>query len=326
MPCKIKIKQHVENLVEQKSQPGLSMSLQDAQILSANINSQFMHHVVSFKNENDVVKRVIDIPSKLVDMYYDLQVKKEVIKTPTVEIKPGIQELFDSNPELANIGTAEQYSAYLDSIFPDSKVKDIVYRGAEKGIETHKAYSHWTLRKALAENFAKQGVNLNKKDESKNTVYFALLNIKNLIRSIDITDEEHKESGFDAAASFPNQQKPDGTYYDNEEANESIQLIDKSLNNEITVFESEQIHILGTKEDIEGFKKFNNNKQDVSGLNSDINSLNLTPEVVNYLYRSSRSKSKNVSLESYTKEVKKLIDNLRTSYTNEEILEKIKCL
>jgi hypothetical protein len=148
------------------------------------------------------------------------------------------------------------YSQYLDTIFPDSKVKDIVYRGAEKGIEKHRAYSHWTLRKAIAENFAKQGVNLNKKDESKNTVYFALLNIKNLIRSIEITDKEHKERGFDAAASFPNQQKPDGTYYENEEANESIQLIDKNLNNEITVFEPEQIHILGNKQDIEGFKEF----------------------------------------------------------------------
>ena len=42
-------------------------------------------------------------------------------------IKPGVEELFDSNPELANIGTQEQYSQYLDSIFPDSQVKDIVY-------------------------------------------------------------------------------------------------------------------------------------------------------------------------------------------------------
>jgi hypothetical protein len=80
MPCKIKIKQHVENLVDQKSQPGLSMLLQDAQILSANINSEFMHHVVSFKNDNGVIKRDINIPSPLVDMYYDLQVKKEITK------------------------------------------------------------------------------------------------------------------------------------------------------------------------------------------------------------------------------------------------------
>ena len=116
---------------------------------------------------------------------------KPVTTTPTIvqqEVKEGVKELFNSNPELSNIGTQEQYSQYLDTVFPDSKVKDIVYRGAEKGIENHRAYSHWTLRKVLAENFAKQGVNLNKKDESNTTVYFALLNVKNLIRTIEITD------------------------------------------------------------------------------------------------------------------------------------------
>jgi hypothetical protein len=39
------------------------------------------------------------------------------------QIKPGVEELFESNPELASIGTQEQYSQYLDTIFPDSKVK-----------------------------------------------------------------------------------------------------------------------------------------------------------------------------------------------------------
>ena len=47
-------------------------------------------------------------------------------------VKPGVSELFESNPELANIGTPEQYSQYLDTVFPDSKVKDIVYHGTDK--------------------------------------------------------------------------------------------------------------------------------------------------------------------------------------------------
>ena len=52
----------------------------------------------------------------------------------TPQIKPGVEELFESNPELASIGTAEQYSQYLDSVFPDSKVKDIVYHVNKTGI------------------------------------------------------------------------------------------------------------------------------------------------------------------------------------------------
>ena len=44
------------------------------------------------------------------------------LENSKAKIKEGVQEVFDSNPELASIGTPEQYSAYLDSIFPDSKI------------------------------------------------------------------------------------------------------------------------------------------------------------------------------------------------------------
>ena len=45
-------------------------------------------------------------------------------------IKEGISELFEFNPDLNDIGTKEQYSQYLDTIFPSSKMKDIVYHGS----------------------------------------------------------------------------------------------------------------------------------------------------------------------------------------------------
>jgi hypothetical protein len=49
------------------------------------------------------------------------------------EPKEGVKELFDNNPELVTIGTQEQYTAYLNSIFPESTVKDIVYHDAYNG-------------------------------------------------------------------------------------------------------------------------------------------------------------------------------------------------
>ena len=49
--------------------------------------------------------------------------------------KEGVPELFGSSPELANIGTQEQYSEYLDAIFPDSKVKDIKQHVTESNFE-----------------------------------------------------------------------------------------------------------------------------------------------------------------------------------------------
>jgi hypothetical protein len=76
--------------------------------------------------------------------------------TQPTTVKEGVSELFESNPELASIGTSEQYSQYLDTIFPDSKVKDIVYRGEEK--EDSRLFQYWTNNKAEAYMYAKANV------------------------------------------------------------------------------------------------------------------------------------------------------------------------
>ena len=44
-------------------------------------------------------------------------------------ITPGITREYESNPELVGIGTLEEYEAYLKTIFPDSKIKGIMYHG-----------------------------------------------------------------------------------------------------------------------------------------------------------------------------------------------------
>ena len=65
------------------------------------------------------------------------QLKNEIIKTPENNIKEGVDFIFEQNLELVKIGTKEQYSEYLDSIFPESKVRDIVYHGSpDKNIES----------------------------------------------------------------------------------------------------------------------------------------------------------------------------------------------
>jgi len=76
MPCKIKIKENIENLVDKHSQRGLSMSLQDANILASNINTKMKHHVVNFYNDDGKVGRTINVPSQLVDKYFDIEVKR----------------------------------------------------------------------------------------------------------------------------------------------------------------------------------------------------------------------------------------------------------
>lgn len=60
----------------------------------------------------------------------------EKVPTESLEVKPEVKEIFESNPELQSIGTVEQYSKYIDSIFPESKVKEVVYHGSmSKDIE-----------------------------------------------------------------------------------------------------------------------------------------------------------------------------------------------
>lgn len=84
-------------------------------------------------------------------------------------IKPGVQEIFNTNSELSSIGTPQQYSTYLDSIFPNSKVKEVLYHGtgSPKKIEkltsrenriyvsdelTASRYAVWDERNRLEDN------------------------------------------------------------------------------------------------------------------------------------------------------------------------------
>jgi hypothetical protein len=75
---------------------------------------------------------------------------------PVAEVKEGVSELFSSNPELASIGTQEQYSQYLDTIFPDSQVKDIVYRGGEK--EDNRLFQYFTKNSSEAYMYSKANI------------------------------------------------------------------------------------------------------------------------------------------------------------------------
>jgi hypothetical protein len=76
-----------------------------------------------------VYSNVISIP-KLNKLEVPIATVNENITSNETNIKLGVQELFNSNPELANTGTPQQYSNYLATIFPDSKIKDIVYHGS----------------------------------------------------------------------------------------------------------------------------------------------------------------------------------------------------
>ena len=114
---------------------------------------------------------------------------KSQIPTSNI-IKPGVEEVFQENPELASIGTQQQYSAYLDTIFPDSKVKDIVYHGSSEKFENFKDEKLGTSTKA--KDTDRGHAFSNSKEVAKtygNNIYSSILNTKNIVEVSPISGE-----------------------------------------------------------------------------------------------------------------------------------------
>jgi len=99
------------------------------------------------------------------------------------QIKEGIDFVFEQNPELAKIGTKEQYSKYLDSIFPKSKLKGIVYHGTsidsynsilKEGFDLNKSGDNLGYMGKIASFFTEKGWTNN---FEKGAVVSAVVNI-----------------------------------------------------------------------------------------------------------------------------------------------------
>jgi len=188
--------------------------------------------------DNDPVKATqyyINYNGDLDTLYEDVVMKQDIPELDAV--KSGVQELFDSNPELANIGTAEQYSQYLDTIFPDSKLKKILYHGTVLSFDKFKIGNYGAIffsnNSDATLNWAKQlvepALDAGYTDvEAKNVP--VIINAKNIVQ-------------LEGRAALNPKELNDGdiAYYED---------------NEYAVVSPEQIHILGTKDDIEGFKAF----------------------------------------------------------------------
>lgn len=121
MPCKIKIKQLLEDLVERKTQRGFSMKISDAQTLAMKTNMEFKSHVVSFAKTDTGIARNIDIDPTLVDRYYNKQLVKQVIEEPVKH--SDTQEIKKVNTleiDLQNLNLTPEVVNYL---YQDSRLK-----------------------------------------------------------------------------------------------------------------------------------------------------------------------------------------------------------
>ena len=134
------------------------------------------------------------------------------------------------------------YSQYLDTIFPDSKVKDIVYHGSnikfEEFLEDNLNYFG---TKEIAKGYGKY-------------LYSSLIEIK----------KPYYEDG----GNLSNQSYED--LFDKLDKSDSDGFVSNNKNLFVPKTEK-QIHILGSKQDIEGFKSFVNNNTENIESNNNIN-------------------------------------------------------
>lgn len=161
-------------------------------------------------------------------------------------IKQGVDFVFKQNPELYKIGTKEQYSEYLDTIFSDSKVKDIVYHVSPNKIEKFRdnmfgVYFSYSPIQGVYGDF----------------INIVLLNVNSLLIRPKPEDSTEDKVIYDKEyRSYNNPSfSPEGCpIYKYDASIESSTVTKEGV--QIKVRNPEQIYILGFNEDIAKFKEF----------------------------------------------------------------------
>jgi hypothetical protein len=180
--------------------------------------------------------------------------------------------VFEQNLELAQVGTKEQYSEYLNTIFTESKIKGIVYH------QTPRDFDEFDISKSKTDGiyfspYNRPSINLHNihkgrlKDYTKAAVVyinnpFIISRKQNKNMEIGVTDLKWLSkrvdlSKYDGIMGYSN------TLYDKGDIDNGFFDVDsvKKSNIEIAVFNSSQIHTLGSQKDIEGFKNFISSKE-----------------------------------------------------------------
>lgn len=215
--------------------------------------------------------------------------KEDKIEKP--QIREGVDFVFEQIPELAKIGTIEQYSEYLDSVFPESKLKDIVYHG-NRNTRIEK-FDTSLVRGDIDRNFGVGGyftpdrhrARIYSGSKTYDKTISVILNLENPFIAYSPTVSENlgiykkMENGKNISDYSDN----DGVIvyngilprvYSSKFRDILVEYIGPKENGlpstnanefllpellEIVVPKSEQIHILGSQQDLENFKRFTEN-------------------------------------------------------------------
>lgn len=215
------------------------------------------------KSQNGRINKVLDEngkPSKLFQNIFNVPILSledsiEIYKNTfaekvkqTEKSNKNVDFVFNQNKELSSIGTEEEYKQYLDTVFPNSRVDNVVYHGTKRdfdnfdeqqiGTESDKNKTigdfgegfYFTEVLTRAQGYATDM----QTGKQVGRVISALVNIKNPDNSSQKTREQLLADGNDGViVSYGNRK------YD-----------------EIVLPNASQIYILGSQEDINNFRKW----------------------------------------------------------------------
>jgi len=226
---------------------------------------------LAYRILNDLMFNIEEI-----NEFYDEIKENPKYATTLTNSKNPIKEFFENDifeeVEKTNLQITSQqkqealqkYSQYLNTVFPNSKIKDVVYHSTKadklnivsKRIDDSvfwmgtkdniKIGFYSTTNKEYSQSFI---TDINEKDEPvlNGNTFSLLINIENPfyansndttgIQIEGITEEQKNEldeNGYDGI----------------------LDLDEKYTTEDIVIFEPEQVHILGSKQDIEGFKNY----------------------------------------------------------------------
>ena len=200
-------------------------------------------------------------------------------------IKEGVDFVFEQNPELASIGSKKEYSEYLESIFTETEIKDIFWHYSnaefkEDGFKPIKPNFETLNSIPGIYNFSNNRDFLSRYGDK---IYSVILNIKDpIIESstgeyVDDMDgpisrnifrigkniesnlfAPQKDDGLKEKDAVINNISGEGYIKEHPVSKKEMGIPKQDI---VTVFNPSQIHILGSKKDIDGFKNFVESKK-----------------------------------------------------------------
>lgn len=166
-------------------------------------------------------------------------------------IKNGVNELYEANQEIALIGTKEQYSAYIDSIFPLSVVKEMAYHVTKYDFEKFERNPENIRNKTdtVGFHFIEENAVEDYKQVFGKKVMRVMLDFRNPVSTeYDNSDDNHTSQKLEYLQ--------DENIKEFEKQGYDSGVILRPNDNEFIAFDSDQIHVLGSQADIQGFKDY----------------------------------------------------------------------